>query len=249
MNELLPVYELPVHLCLVIILSQHKVLCTIDVNVNELEYLAARLNPFECRHLIAALHYTTYELPNSLAAAERNVDDEVPCLRHLVHWNVSPAEGKGKTHEALTHRLRQINRNDLADWLGKSAFAQLGKDLDRAMAFDGLGKEETEPSLPITLEPYSNYEEDDPWLQIDVVLLAILLGLLGTLLTLICAMILHRVRQHFRKAKYKRLNEKETEDEKQRLEKSKKDTKCTTESSGDITDNARVDSETETDFG
>lgn len=44
---------------------------TIDVNLSELEYLAARLDPFECRRLIAALHYTTYDLPKSLAAAGR----------------------------------------------------------------------------------------------------------------------------------------------------------------------------------
>lgn len=42
---------------------------TIDVNLSELEYLAARLDPSECRRLIAALHYTTYDLPRSLAAA------------------------------------------------------------------------------------------------------------------------------------------------------------------------------------
>ncbi|XP_033352918.1 uncharacterized protein LOC117235207, partial [Bombus vosnesenskii] len=77
---------------------------------------------------------------------ERNVDDDIPCIRHLLHWNSSPAEGKGNTHEILTHRLRQINRNDLADWLGKSSFVQIGKDLDRALVntFDELVKEETE---------------------------------------------------------------------------------------------------------
>lgn len=42
---------------------------TIDVNLSEFEYLAARLDPFECRRLIAALHYTTYDLPKNLAAA------------------------------------------------------------------------------------------------------------------------------------------------------------------------------------
>lgn len=42
---------------------------TIDVNLNELEYLVARLNPFECRRLVAALHYATYDLPNNLVAA------------------------------------------------------------------------------------------------------------------------------------------------------------------------------------
>ncbi|XP_053973261.1 uncharacterized protein LOC128888113 [Hylaeus anthracinus] len=135
-------------LCFIVLLSQYKVLSTIDVNLSELEYLAARLNPFECRRLIAALHYTSYELPKSLAAAERDVDDEIPCIRHLIHWNGSPGDGRGKTHEALAHRLRQINRNELADWLGKSAFTQLGKDLGRAVvkAFDTISKEETEPS-------------------------------------------------------------------------------------------------------
>ena len=145
MKELLMMHK---WLYFIIILSRYKVLATMDVNLDELKYLAARLNPFECRRLIAALHYTTYELPNTLAAAERNVDDEIPCIRHLLHWNSSPAEGKGKTHEAIAHRLRQINRSDLADWLSKSAFTQLGKDLGRAVvkAFDELSKEETEPS-------------------------------------------------------------------------------------------------------
>ncbi|XP_043524351.1 uncharacterized protein LOC122536227 [Frieseomelitta varia] len=146
MRELSRTHEWPVRLSLIVILSRYDVLGTIDVNLNELQYLAARLNPFECRRLIAALHYTSYELPSNLADAERNVDDDIPCIRHLAHWNSSPAEGKGKTHEVLAHRLRQINRNDLADWLGKSAFMQIGKDLGRAVVkpFDELSKEETE---------------------------------------------------------------------------------------------------------
>ncbi|XP_018310794.1 uncharacterized protein, partial [Mycetomoellerius zeteki] len=115
---------------------------TIDVNLSELEYLAARLNPVECRRLIAALHYTTYDLPSNLAAAERKVDEEIPCLRQLLHWNSSPEEGRGKTHAAIVHRLRQLNRNDLADWLGKTTFKQLGKDLDNAitLSFDELAE-------------------------------------------------------------------------------------------------------------
>ncbi|XP_029169489.1 uncharacterized protein LOC114939373 [Nylanderia fulva] len=125
-----------------------RIRATIDVNLSELEYLAARLDPFECRRLIAALHYTTYDLPKNLAAAERKVDEEISCLRQLLHWNSFPGEGRGKTHAAIAHRLRQLNRNDLADWLGKTAFKQLGKDLDDAIAtsFEGLADEETETS-------------------------------------------------------------------------------------------------------
>lgn len=43
--------------------------CTIDINLSQLEYLAARLDPFECRRLIAVLHYMSYDLPMNLAAA------------------------------------------------------------------------------------------------------------------------------------------------------------------------------------
>ncbi|XP_032668201.1 uncharacterized protein LOC116842714 [Odontomachus brunneus] len=160
-----------------------KVYGTIDVNLSELEYLAARLDPFECRRLIAALHYTTYNLPQNLAAAdffftrcqnlskryviryiivriflcgkERKVDEEIPCLRQLLHWNEHPAEGRGKTHAAIVHRLRQIGRDDLADWLGKTAFKQLGKDLNDAIAPSPempSVDEQTETLLILTLD-------------------------------------------------------------------------------------------------
>lgn len=43
--------------------------CTIDINLSELEYIASHLDPFECRRLIAALHYNSYELPKSLSGA------------------------------------------------------------------------------------------------------------------------------------------------------------------------------------
>lgn len=58
-------------------------------------------------------------------------------------------------------------------------------------------------SYPVTLESLKRHEEEDPWLQIDVILMATLLGLLGTLLTLICYTVLQKIRQHFRKTKYK----------------------------------------------
>ncbi|XP_033213914.1 uncharacterized protein LOC117170980 [Belonocnema kinseyi] len=124
------------------------IFCTIDVNLSELEYLAAHLDPFECHRLIAALHYTSYELPKSLAGAERKINQDIPCLLQLLHWNMSEKEGKGKTHEEIEHRLRQLNRNDLADWFGKTVFKQLGNDLGRAIQnpFGKLGEHETENS-------------------------------------------------------------------------------------------------------
>lgn len=51
----------------------------------------------------------------------------------LLHWNSAEGEGRGETHEAVEHRLRQMGRYDLADWLGKTVFHQLGKDLERSV--------------------------------------------------------------------------------------------------------------------
>lgn len=41
--------------------------CTIDINMAELEYLAGHLDPAECRRLVVALHYNTYDLPQSMS--------------------------------------------------------------------------------------------------------------------------------------------------------------------------------------
>lgn len=49
--------------------GRNMVRATIDVNLAELEYLAARLDSRECRRLVAALHYDSYELPESLVGA------------------------------------------------------------------------------------------------------------------------------------------------------------------------------------
>ncbi|XP_035731576.1 uncharacterized protein LOC118445783 [Vespa mandarinia] len=164
---------------------------TIDINLSQLEYLAARLDPFECRRLIAALHYTSYELPMNLAAA--------------VHWNSSPNEGLGQSHEALVHRLRQLNRNDLADWLGKSTFKQLGMDMERIMnrSFDKLSEQEIETYYPLTIDPIENPGNDDFWSQLNIILLAIMLGLMGTLLTLIGYIIFYIIKVRLRRTKYR----------------------------------------------
>ncbi|XP_076477714.1 uncharacterized protein LOC117153681 [Bombus vancouverensis nearcticus] len=208
-----------------------------EVDVPELQLLASNLKPEECVKLV------------SLDSNKRNVDDDIPCIRHLLHWNSSPAEGKGNTHEILTHRLRQINRNDLADWLGKSSFVQIGKDLDRALVntFDELVKEETELPYPVTLESFKRHEEEDPWLQIDVILMATLLGLLGTLLTLICYTVLQKIRQHFRKTKYKKLKQQESEDEEYKVQRERRKKKYTTERSNVATDYIHPDSDSDTD--
>lgn len=45
------------------------VLSTLDLNFGELEYLADHLLPEECRKLIAAAYFKSYNIPNSVGQA------------------------------------------------------------------------------------------------------------------------------------------------------------------------------------
>lgn len=52
------------------------------------------------------------------------------CLPLLLHWNQATNEGKGQTHGILESRLRQIGKIELANWLGKNVFQELGQELE-----------------------------------------------------------------------------------------------------------------------
>lgn len=51
----------------------------------------------------------------------------------LIHWNSERGQGRGETHEIIEHRLRQMGKHSLADWLGRTVFHQLGLDLERSL--------------------------------------------------------------------------------------------------------------------
>lgn len=124
---------------------------TIDLNLTELQYLADHLHIEQCRKLVAALHFKSYEKPNALnnasecfsistsflifLIAEAKITKDTSCIYLLLHWNSSKNEGKGETHEIIQHRLRQIGREDLAEWLGKTTFQELGKDIRAGLNF------------------------------------------------------------------------------------------------------------------
>jgi hypothetical protein len=67
-----------------------------------------------------------------LCFSERKIPD-ISCLKLLIRWNSQPGEGKGETHVVLTHRLKQLGHKDLADWLSRTVFHQLGQDLNRTV--------------------------------------------------------------------------------------------------------------------
>lgn len=49
---------------------------------------------------------------------------------------------------------------------------------------------------PITIDPLDEPAEEDAWLPIDTLLMALLVGLLATLAALILAVVIHKIRAH-----------------------------------------------------
>ncbi|KAK9877818.1 hypothetical protein WA026_020053 [Henosepilachna vigintioctopunctata] len=160
---------------------------TIDINSSELKYLSDHLTSEECRKLVAAAHFNSYDLPTALSEAELKISKDLSCFELLLHWNSSPGEGKGRSHELLERRLRQLDKKELADWLGNKVFDQVGKDLSHA-----LGDEfSTEGNDTFALEdlielPTEKYEDPTEWTPMDSVLFAILSILVFATTTVVC---------------------------------------------------------------
>uniref|UniRef100_A0A6P7GVZ1 Uncharacterized protein LOC114341402 n=1 Tax=Diabrotica virgifera virgifera TaxID=50390 RepID=A0A6P7GVZ1_DIAVI len=186
-----------------------NVIPTIDLNAAELQYLADHLTKEECRKLIAAAHFHSYEEPAVLGQAERKVPKDLSCIQLLHHWNSEPNEGKGETHEVLAHRLRQMGKYKLADWLGRTVFHELAVDLNRTMekGFKALISDNytTENDFGPTLIPVIKNQDPSEYSFIDNLLLAIIIGLLVTTVGLLFKVIFDKLRQ--RKGKKKTVQE------------------------------------------
>ncbi|XP_066137843.1 uncharacterized protein [Euwallacea fornicatus] len=193
------------HKVLIFVLSLNFCYNTIDLNAAELQYLADHLTPEECRKLVAAAHFQGFDQPNALDQAERKIPKDIPCLEHLHHWNSQTGEGKGETHEILEHRLRQIGKSELADWLGKAVFHELGSELQKAIQEGLINFVTTENSseVPvITLEPLEpKIENPSNYNIMDYFLYCLAAGIGLTILGLLLKLILNKLRQKLKQRK------------------------------------------------
>ncbi|XP_044272649.1 uncharacterized protein LOC123016362 [Tribolium madens] len=175
---------------LFLLLHFSLVLGTLDLNFAELKYLSDHLLPEECRRLVAAAHFKSYMMPNELWQAEQALPKDEPCIELLLHWNSAEGEGKGDTHESLEHRLRQMGRYDLADWLGRTVFHQLGEDLERSLK-EGVGDYKNETTTPDnismpTLVPIIEYSDPTEWGPGDTICLVLVAGLIIAIFGVCC---------------------------------------------------------------
>jgi len=68
--------------------------------------------------------------------SECEITDDISCFKLLVCLNSQLGKGKGRSHVALTHRLKQLRHKSLADWLSWTVFHQLGQNLNRTLLMD-----------------------------------------------------------------------------------------------------------------
>lgn len=149
--------------------------CTIDVDIPEYQYLSQRLTPEECRRLYASLHFATFDLPAALPTAVKNVPN-VPCFKLLAKWNMGTKnwEGNDKSHVDVEHRLRQIGRRDLAEWLNKAVFKKLVEEVNYALDTNFSNKTFDKIQSNI-LQDKKKVESD--WTTYDSIMWAVLAGL------------------------------------------------------------------------
>ncbi|KAF5271228.1 hypothetical protein FQA39_LY08235 [Lamprigera yunnana] len=153
---------------------------TIDLNLPELQYIANHLHLEECRRLVASLYFKSYEEPKELDLAETSVSKDIPCIKLLLHWNSQPGEGKGETHEILQHRLRQIDRSDLADWIGKTVFHELGVEMMENLNRPFEDMVNVTDKLINSVEPMSNATptwNPTEWIAFDTICWVFIVGL------------------------------------------------------------------------
>lgn len=124
--------------------------CTIDMNIEEFEYISKQLSMSECRRLAAALRFATYELPRTMKIAEKVIPHETTCLTLLLEWNSGTEEwmGSEKSHEIVRRRLMQMNKNWVARWLDQHVYNRLSKDLDDTLMNDLYFEVDMPPKAP-----------------------------------------------------------------------------------------------------
>lgn len=50
-----------------------------------------------------------------------------------MHWNSSPNEGDVQSHSILSHRLNQLNHEDLAEWLSNTVFKEMDREINETL--------------------------------------------------------------------------------------------------------------------
>ncbi|KAF6214549.1 hypothetical protein GE061_009292 [Apolygus lucorum] len=162
---------------------------TIDINLAQLQYISNHLRAEECTRLSAALHTQTFRLGNKQQPplGLSITQNDASCLDLILQWNSDPGEGKGKTQEEMAHRLIQIGRPDLANWLTTTVFRALANELLEALQMpDGLKASDNVKPVAVHTPDVEVPLERMPWRIHDTLLVAASCSVLIYLIAISC---------------------------------------------------------------
>ena len=158
---------------------------TIDLNNQEILFVADHLSHNECRKLSEALHMHHWNLDHPVTGAH---EPNQSCYQLIKHWDTH--EGKGQTFHDLAQRLNQIGRRDLADKLSKTVYHEKSEAVRRNFLDDPFKKMIHQDSPMLEEAPRSEPESElteDPgaWSSLHTVGVV----LIGICMLIICVML------------------------------------------------------------
>ncbi|XP_061379876.1 uncharacterized protein LOC133319445 [Danaus plexippus] len=162
--------------------------CIIDMNVPQFSHIANSISHQECIKLIASLRYNSYEMPSSLTSVNSN---NMSCVWLLIDYSDGKEswQGGNKTHGVIAHRLRQLGRSDLADWLCKAVFHQLAKDINDTILVNPFAVDSTQSALCTKLLKDKLVFVGAEWDIIDITLWMVLAILVAWLVVSCCRLL------------------------------------------------------------
>lgn len=164
--------------------------CTFDMNEQQVSYIASHLSTQECYKLIAALHNLSYNLPRKLTIPKTDTKT-VSCKNLLTDYcnGKEPWEGGNKSHEVIAHRLRQIGRHDLADWLGIEVFYHLARGINDSLLKNPFVEIRPQSALNSKLQQDKDTATNAEWDVIDIALWVVLASLLTSVVFSCCRLL------------------------------------------------------------
>lgn len=162
--------------------------CTIDMNIEEFEYIAKKLSMSKCRQLAVALRFASYELPYNVKFAEKIIPHSTSCLTLLLKWNSDKDGwmGSGKSHEIVRRRLLQMDKKWLARWLDYHVYNRLTKDLDDTLMNDLYFEVDMRPKLASKLVKDKTEVIEHVLSVTGVILWVICATMIGGVFVLVC---------------------------------------------------------------
>ncbi|BFZ18721.1 hypothetical protein BsWGS_21760 [Bradybaena similaris] len=114
----------------ILLLHTTLVVGQVDLNAQEIQYVADHLTDQKCDELMDALHQKTFLIRTShvkSVVAKPSADDDRPCIDRIKEWIKGP--GRNLTYDYLALRLKEIGLGEVSDRLAQAVMRETTDEL------------------------------------------------------------------------------------------------------------------------